>query len=123
MVDYPFTLTLRISHYGWTVKVYEPTFDEMEALDKILNVPAGVIVDYQALQEIFVKWLQSWDCTDRQGNPLPCNLEGIKKLPPSVLFKMVVELSQTLKSGFSDPKANSESLPTTEPKPGETPAV
>ncbi len=109
--SYPFTIELKISHYNWTVKIYEPTLDEYEAMLQALKDG-----ERKTLEQTMSGLLQSWDCTDRKGQPLPCNLEGIKQLPGSVFSKMITSLVESLNKGFSDPKANSESSPTTEPE-------
>ena len=116
MPEYPFLITLDVTHYHWKVQVYEPTIDENENIRTLLNAETP---DIAKLQETFAGLLHSWNCTDRKGQPLPPTLESVRQLPQSVFLKIVTGLSEAIIRGFSDPKVNNSPLPITELKPGE----
>ena len=104
-----FKAKITIPHYGWETTFFEPTLDELLEMDAAQksNPP-----DYAKLQEILANLLEGWNCTDRKDKPLPCNLEGVKQLPFSVLLKMVMALQTVVESGSSNPKDGSESSAT-----------
>lgn len=80
---YP-TIDIEVKGYDWHIKCYEINEREGEEFgeatkaqdnERLLRVLAGLIVE--------------WDCTDRDGSPLPRTVEGVRKLPKSVLEAII----------------------------------
>jgi hypothetical protein len=117
--NYPLVITLKVPHYGWEIKVFEPTLEENQTIDHELQAGFDKL-DAAKLQQSFANILvpNGWNCTDRKGQLLPCNIEGVRQIPQSVFLKMIAELAEALKVGFSDPKPSSASSPTTKAEPG-----
>ena len=87
MKNYP-TITIEAQDYGWRIKCWEITEGESEELgaaseandhDKVLGIIAGLIIE--------------WNCTDREGNELPTTVEGLKRIPRSVLTEIITGMA------------------------------
>ena len=98
---YP-TINIEIKGYDWHIKCYEINEREGEEFgeatraqdnERLLRVLAGLIVE--------------WDCTDRDGSPLPKTAEGLKRVPKSVLEAIIKGIGSG-QVGL-DPKAETSS--------------
>lgn len=98
---YP-TINIEVKGYDWHIKCYEINEREGEEFgeatkaqdnERLLKVLAGLIVE--------------WDCTDRDGNPLPKTVEGLKHLPQSAMSALITGVAGG-EVGL-DPKAETSS--------------
>lgn len=98
---YP-TIDIEIKGYNWHVKCYEISEREGEELQK-----AGEANDNDATLAVIAGLIIDWDCTDRQGYPLPKTAEGLKDVPKSVLEAIINGIGSGRAS--LDPKAETSS--------------
>lgn len=98
---YP-TINIEVKGYDWHIKCYEITERESEELMK-----AGETNDNDATLAVIASLIIEWDCTDRQGNPLPRTAEGLKNVPKSVLEAIINGIGNG--QATLDPKAETSS--------------
>ena len=88
-----FTRKFTVPEYNFEFEMYELTIGEekqiTEAFDKRDPEFAAIMVPL----------IVSWNCTDRQGVPLPVNAEGLAKIPRPVIYSLIKTL---LKSGYEE---------------------
>ncbi len=111
-----FTREMTIPDYGWKVRYYEPSIQELQALEKAYRA-----LDWNEVGRVWAPMISSWDCTDRQEKPLPINPESVAQLPHTVLKALTLGLFGSLTKDAGDPKAGSEPLLTSPPVPEATP--
>ncbi len=83
---YP-TRSLKVPKYNWTVEAYSPTVGEVDALQNAYK--SG---DWTKVKQIWSTLIVKWDCTNRQGQPLPVSSEGIDQLPMDALKTLTTAL-------------------------------
>ncbi len=111
-----FTRELTIPDYGWKVRYYEPSIQELQALEKAYRS-----LDWSEVGRVWAPLISSWDCTDRQEKPLPINAENVAQLPHTVLKILTLGLFNALTvEDKADPKDGSGSLHISVPAPGAT---
>lgn len=86
-----FTRTYRVPDYGWEIVMFDPTIDELDRLSK-----AHDSRDLPAAYEVLAPLISFWNCTDRSGNALSKDAEGIAKLPRPVYLNLINSYIDTI---------------------------
>lgn len=108
--------TATIPEYGFVIRFYDPTIEELERIAKAQREG-----DENLLRETVIGFIKDWTVTDRNGNPMPVEPGSLNKVPPKVLTPLVTALLEGA-SGEKSPKVETgsdTSQPST-PEPVET---
>jgi hypothetical protein len=97
--------TVIVPEYGWGIRFYDPTVEELEQITAAQNEKPR---NMSKVKEIVASLIISWDCTDKKGNPSPIEAASFEKLPPVVQSTLTGGLAGRLRA---DPNAATGSPP------------
>ena len=110
--------TVKIPEYNWEIVFFDPTEGELLAIDEARTAvknakdDAAILAALAKVKGIVAGFIETWDCTDRKGNPLPVEGANFDKLPPKIKDALIAGITGPAEKS-ADPKADSASLPVT----------